>query len=42
VARGKSENVAETSNSAFAAAAGDARSRATGTFAKLFEKYSAK
>ena len=41
-ARGKSENVAETNNAAFAAAAGDALARATGTFAKLFEKHAAK
>lgn len=39
--RSKSENVAETSNAAYAAAAGDALRRATGTFAKLFQKYPA-
>lgn len=40
--RSKSENVAETSGPAYAAAAVDALGRATGTFAKWFQKYPAK
>ena len=41
-ARSRSENVAETSNAMYAAAATDALVRATGTFAKLFQKYPAR
>jgi len=41
-ARSASENVAETTPPAFAAAAVDALGRATGTFAKWFQKYPAK
>ncbi|MSQ70149.1 MAG: hypothetical protein EXR27_02510 [Betaproteobacteria bacterium] len=41
-ARGKKESIAETSNAAYAAAAGDALARATGTFAKWFQKYPAR
>lgn len=41
-ARGKSENLAETTSPAYAAAAVDALGRATGTFAKWFQKYPAK
>jgi hypothetical protein len=40
--RNKKESVAETNNSAYAAAALDALTRATGTFAKWFQKYPAK
>jgi len=37
-----SENVAETSNAQYSAAAGDALQNATGTFAKWFQKYPAR
>jgi len=40
--RSKSESVAETSGPAYAAAAVDVLGRATGTFAKWFQKYPAK
>jgi len=40
--RSRSENVAETSGPAYAAAAVDALGRTTGTFAKWFQKYPAK
>ncbi len=40
--RNKKESVAETNNSAYATAALDALTRATGTFAKWFQKYPAK
>ncbi len=40
--RGKSEHAAQTSNTAYAAAANDALMRATGTFAKWFQKYPAR
>lgn len=38
-ARSSSTSVAETNNAAYGAAAGDALRTATGTFARLFEKY---
>jgi hypothetical protein len=41
-ARSKSENVAETTNAAYAAAAVDALGTATGTFARWFQKYPAR
>lgn len=41
-ARKQSENVAESSNALYAAAAGEALQNATGTFAKWFQKYPAK
>lgn len=40
--RSRSENVAQSSNGAFSLAAADALGRATGTFAKLFQKYPAR
>ena len=40
--RSKSENVAETNGAAYGAAAVDALGRATGTFAKWFQKYPAR
>jgi hypothetical protein len=41
-ARSSSTSVAETDNAAYGAAAGDALRTATGTFAKLFQKYPAR
>ncbi len=41
-ARSRKESVVETSNAAYAAAAADALGRATGTFAKWFQKYPAR
>jgi hypothetical protein len=41
-ARSKSENVAETSNDRYVAAAGEALQNATGTFARWFQKYPAR
>ena len=41
-ARSTTNHVAETNNAAYAAAAADALKTATGTFARLFEKYSPK
>jgi len=41
-ARSKSENVAESSNALYTAAAGEALQNATGTFAKWFQKYPAR
>ena len=38
----KSESIAQTSNAAYAAAAADALARATGTFARWFQKYPAR
>lgn len=40
--RSKSESIAETTNAAFAAAASETLARATGTFAKWFQKYPAR